>query len=307
MCGTREGLSIATRSTSVLAEMVMLGANVVYGTSYVVARVTLESVPPATLAFLRLAIASLALVLLSRRQAVEPLSRADRRAVAWMGILGFAGAYVCSNWGIAHSTATNAALLITVEPIAMILLSPWYLAEHLSRRGAIGAALTIAGTVVLVVNGIPGLTEHLVPHWSGDLVLVLAGIAYASYSLLGRRVLERHAPFAVTTRSLVWGAAALLPVAGLEWAGGARPVWTAWTVAGMLYLAVVITALGYVVWNWALARVPAPRAAIFLNVQPIVGAFLGVVLLGEPVTVFTVLGGVLVVTGLSVAFGPGAR
>ena len=92
-----------------------------------------------------------------------------------MGILGFAAAYVCSNWGIAHSTATNAALLITVEPVAMILLSPWYLGERLSRRGAVGAALTIVGTVILVVDGIPGVTERLVPHWAGDLVLVLAG------------------------------------------------------------------------------------------------------------------------------------
>ena len=285
----------------------MLAANVVYGTSYVVARVTLDSVPPATLAFSRLLIAWLALWLFSRREPAERLSARDHRAIALMGILGFAGAYICSNWGIAHSTATNAALLITVEPIAMILMSPWYLGERLSRRGAVGAALTIAGTVVLVVNGIPGVTERLVPHWAGDLVLVLAGVAYASYSLLGRRVLERHAPLAVTTRSLMWGAAALLPIAGLEWASGARPVWGAGAVAGTLYLAIVITALGYVVWNWALARVPAPRAAIFLNVQPIVGALLGVVLLGEPVTIFTILGGILVVTGLAVAFGPGAR
>jgi len=285
----------------------MLGANVVYGTSYVVARVTLESIPPAMLAFTRLALGALALVLFSRRQLAPPLSGPDRRAIAWMGILGFAGAYVCSNWGIAHSTATNGALLITVEPIAMILLSPWYLGERLSRRGAIGAALTIAGTVVLVVNGIPGVTEKLVPHWAGDLVLVVAGVAYASYSLLGRRVLERHPPLGVTIRSLVWGAAALLPIAALEWAAGARPIWSATAVSGTLYLAVVITALGYVVWNWALARVPAPRAAIFLNVQPIVGALLGAVVLGEPVTVFTAAGGILVVTGLLVAFGPGAR
>jgi len=285
----------------------MLGANVVYGTSYVVARVTLESIPPAMLAFTRLALGALALVLFSRRQPAPPLSGPDRRAIAWMGILGFAGAYVCSNWGIAHSTATNGALLITVEPIAMILLSPWYLGERLSRRGAIGAALTIAGTVVLVVNGIPGVTEKLVPHWAGDLVLVVAGVAYASYSLLGRRVLERHPPLGVTIRSLVWGAAALLPIAALEWAAGARPIWSVTAVSGTLYLAVVITALGYVVWNWALARVPAPRAAIFLNVQPIVGALLGAVVLGEPVTVFTAAGGILVVTGLLVAFGPGAR
>jgi drug/metabolite transporter (DMT)-like permease len=138
-------------------------------------------------------------------------------------------------------------------------------------------------------------------------VLVVAGVAYASYSLLGRRVLERHAALGVTIRSLVWGAAALLPLAALEWVSGARPVWTATAVWGTLYLAVVITALGYVVWNWALARVPAPRAAIFLNVQPIVGALLGAVVLGEAITVFTLAGGVLVIAGLVVAFGPGAR
>ncbi len=290
------------------ASLALLGANVVYATSYVAARVTLGSVPPATLALARLAIGSLVLAPLARPRASDAtLSRDDRRAIAWMGILGFAAAYVFAHWGIARSTATNAALLIVIEPVALMLLSPLYLGERLSWREAMGAALAIPGTALVVVNGIPGVTETLVPHWQGDLLLVLAGLAYASYSLLGRRVLERHAPLRVTARSLVWGAAGILPVAGAEWASGARAAWTATAVAGTLYLAVVITALGYVAWNWALARVPAPRAAIFLNVQPIVGTLLGAALLGEPLTPFTILGGALIVAGLAVAFGPGAR
>ena len=51
-------------------------------------------------------------------------------------------------------------------------------------------------------------------------------------------------------------------------------------------------------WNWALARVRAPRASIFLTVQPIGGAVLGVVVLREPLTAFTVTGGVLIALGL---------
>ena len=151
-----------------------------------------------------------------------------------MGILGFAAAYAFTHWGIARSMATNAALLIVVEPVSLMLLSPLYLGERLSRREALGAALAVAGSVLVVLNGIRGVT-------------------------------------------------------------------------GTLYLAVVITALGYVAWNWALARVPAPRAAIFLNVQPIVGTLLGAALLGDPLTPFTILGGVLIIAGLAVAFGPGAR
>jgi len=55
------------------------------------------------------------------------------------------------------------------------------------------------------------------------------------------------------------------------------------------------------VWNWALERVSAARAAIYLNVQPLVGALLGVALLGEPMSVFTMAGGALVVLGLWLA------
>ena len=116
-------------------------------------------------------------------------------------------------------------------------------------------------------------------------------------------MLHRHAPLGVTTRSLGWGAVGILPIVAAEWASGAQPVWTAPAVAGTLYLAVVISALGYVAWNWALARVSAPRAALFLNVQPIAGALLGALLLDEPLTGFTLVGGTAIVAGLAVACG----
>jgi drug/metabolite transporter (DMT)-like permease len=129
-------------------------------------------------------------------------------------------------------------------------------------------------------------------------MLVLSGLAYGAYTLIGRGVLARHGPLGVTARSIVWGAAVMAPFALLEWAGGARPVLSLGAVAGGLYLALVITVFGYLVWNWALPRVGAPRAAISVTVQPIGGAILGVVLLREPLTAFTVAGGVLVVLGL---------
>jgi drug/metabolite transporter (DMT)-like permease len=60
----------------------------------------------------------------------------------------------------------------------------------------------------------------------------------------------------------------------------------------------VITAAAYLVWNWALARIEAARAAPFLTIQPVVGAVLGAIVLGEPLTRFTAVGGALVVVGL---------
>ncbi len=283
--------------------IVLVVANLVYATSYVVTRQAITDVPPATLAFVRLAVGALVLLPFTRITGARatPMSRSDRWAIFWMGIIGFAAAAALSHWGIALSTASTAALLITSEPVSLILLSPLVLGERLTRREEIGAALTVVGATLVVVNGAPGASAEFLPHWRGDALLLLSGVAYASYSLFGRRVLSRHPALPVTTWSILWGAVAMIPLAAFEWAGGLRPRLTPSAVLAILYLAVVITALGYAVWNYALERVEAPRAAVFLNVQPLAGALLGVWWLGEALTPFMIAGGALILAGLHVA------
>jgi drug/metabolite transporter (DMT)-like permease len=294
-----------------LPDVVLLLANVVYSTSYAASRVVLETVPPASLALIRLVVGALILLGSCRGRLrlgpPEAVTPADRWRVAGMGVIGFAAAFALSHWGILLSTASNAALLIVVEPVAVMLLSPILLGERLSQREAAGAALALFGTVVVVVNGIPGMTGRLVPHWRGDTLLILAGLAYGAYSLLGRDVLLRHNPLRVTTQSILWGVMAMAPLAALELPSQQLVAWSPGVLLGVGYLSIVITAFGYLVWNWALARIPAPRAAIFLTVQPIVGALLGVMLLGEAFTIFTATGGTLIVAGLLLTVSRASR
>jgi drug/metabolite transporter (DMT)-like permease len=282
------------------AYALLFAANLVYATSYVVTRLTLESVPPALLAFARLAIGAAVLMPVARW--VEPdgprLGRGDTWRIVWMGVVGFAGAAAFGHWGLARSTASNGALLIIVEPVTIMLMGPVLLGERLTRREAVGAALAMLGAVVVVVNGIPGVTHAMAPHWRGDLLLVLSGIGYALYSLIGRDVLARHSATSVTARSILWGAIAMAPLVLVEWQVGYRPSLGPGVLAGVLYLGLVITALVTLVWNWALAQTGASRAAIFLTVQPIAGLLLGAALLHEPLTVFTLVGGALIVAGL---------
>jgi len=280
-----------------LADLALLLANIVYGTSYVVTRVALADVPPATLALLRVLIAAAVLVPLALRTRVR-LSGREHARIVGMGVAGFAAAFALGHWGLARSTATNAALLIVAEPLGLILLGPVVLREHLRRGEAFGAGLALIGATLVVVNGIPGLTLALLPRWRGDLLLVLSGLAYAAYSVLGRPILKRRPALPVTALSVLWGVPGLVPLVAQEWLDGQRAAFTGSAVAGVVYLGVVITALGYLVWNWALERVPAARAGIFVNLQPAVGALLGVLLLGDAVSGFTVAGGALIVLGL---------
>ena len=289
--------------------VILLAANLVFATGYAVSRIVLADVGPATLGLARVLIGGAPLLAWAawhgrsaprRRWTVD-----DRIRVAFMGVVGFALAFALGNWGLAHSTASNAALLITVEPTTLLVLAPLLLGERLSGRETLGAVLTLLGAVVVVVDGVPGLTRSLMPHWRGDLLLILSGVAYAAYSLLGQGVLTRHPVARVTAHSVVWGAVSIAPLAAHEWHAGPPPAWTATAVVGTLYLGVVITALGYAVWNWCLERVGAARVAAFVNVQPLAGALLGVWWLHEPLTPFLVGGGLLIVAGLHLTVKPG--
>lgn len=288
-------------------DLLLFLTNAVYGTAYVAQREALADVPPGLLALLRLAVASVILLPFLRRPVGTRAVPGDGIKIFWMGVLGFGIAYVLSHVGLQRSTVTNAALLITMEPVSLIMLSPVFLGERLRRREGVGAVLVLVGAVLVVLNGVPGVTVALLPHWRGDLLLLLSALAFASYSLFGRDVLARWDARTVTARSLLWGAASMVPVAALEWAGGARPTWTPPGTAATLYLAIIVTALAYLAWNYALARVPAPRAAIFINVQPVVGVALGVWLLGETATIYTLAGAALVLAGLAVTTSVGRR
>jgi drug/metabolite transporter (DMT)-like permease len=296
------------------ADSVLLVANVLYGTSYLGSRLALDAIPPATLALARLILGAAVLGALAarprgRRASSDPATPAcldvERRSagdgwrIAWMGILGFSAAYACSHYGLANSTVTNAALLIVVEPVSLIALAPVVLGERPKRAEAAGGALALLGMVLVVVNGVPGVTEHIAPHWQGDVLLVVAGVAFASYTLIGRDVLARREPLGVTVWSIVWGAAGIAPLALGEWLRGHRPSLTTTAFVSTLYVGVVISGLGYLLWNWAVQRVAAPRAAIFLTVQPVVGVLLGAIFAGDRVTVFTIAGGALIVLGLA--------
>src|SRR5207249_2951958 len=111
--------------------------------------------------------------------------------------------------------------------------------------------LVLGAAVLVVLTGVPGVTLEILPRWRGDILLILSGIAYASYSLLGRTVLTDTNATAITARSIVWGMLVTGPLAALEWAAGARPVVTPSAVAGALYVALVISAGADLVGNCA--------------------------------------------------------
>lgn len=164
------------------------------------------------------------------------------------------------------------------------------------KAWALGAGL--AGSLLIAFQGLPRLGEAPSGRLAGDLLLAASGGCWALYTVIGKPALRRVDPLDYTAATTV-----LCFLAVCVWAGrGLSP--SAWRAAGagawlsVLYLAVAGNFLGAWVWNVALRRVEASRQANFVFLQPLVGVALGVGLLGDALTGWTLAGGGLVLAGL---------
>jgi drug/metabolite transporter (DMT)-like permease len=133
---------------------------------------------------------------------------------------------------------------------------------------------------------------------AGDFITMVGLVSWTAYTLYGKRVVLTHSPALTTTAAYVAGTSLLVAEALLTAPLTPRPVMTlrAWLV--VLYHA-LLGAVAHIWWYRAVERVGASRAAVFMNVTPIVGVFLASTLLAEPVGIWEIAGVTLVLAGVA--------
>jgi drug/metabolite transporter (DMT)-like permease len=139
--------------------------------------------------------------------------------------------------------------------------------------------------------------------WIGDLLVFLSMVVATAWILLSRRIVRRYAPAVASAWILIIGTVTLIPLVLLR--EGTPPIALSHRAWGSLFvLAVACTVAAFLLWNWAVDRVSAGRAAPFLNLEPVVGAALGVAILGDPLGMATVMGGTLILAAAGLASLP---
>ena len=163
-----------------------------------------------------------------------------------------------------------------------------FLGERLGKIGWSAVGASTLGVALAVAR--PGVSND----WLGDALVLLSLLAVVGWVLLGKRLGDGYPAVPATAWILTFGTLTLLPVA-LLWEGVPRLDLTLLGWASVLVLGLGCSAATYALWNWGVARVPASRAGVFLNLEPLVGALLGVLVLGEAWGPGTVVGGALII------------
>ncbi|MCC6612360.1 MAG: DMT family transporter [Anaerolineae bacterium] len=272
-------------------------AAAIWGGMYVVSDVVLQVIPPFTLLTIRLllGILVLALILIARRPAGLPKNVPSLLAV---GFLGFGVSVGLQFVGTDLSTAVNGALITSAAPAFILIFAALLLREQMTMRRVLAVALASVGVLLIVDLTKVDLSSDL---FLGNAALVGAALTWGLYSVLVRRVSETTDTLMVTLIAFCGGLLLTIPLALIELQS--RPIGTidVPVVLGILYLGVVSTAGAMWFWNRAFALVDAGTASLTFFAQPLVGALLGALLLGQSLTGAAVIGGLLIAAGVLLA------
>jgi drug/metabolite transporter (DMT)-like permease len=251
------------------------------------------------IALLRYAVAAPGFAfVLWRAGGLPGLTRRDAARLAAAGLAVVVGYHVFLNLGTQHTTSGVAALVVALAPALTLVLALALGLDRLRARHVLGLGVAFAG--VAVVIGLGTGQELSLESARGPLLVLGAAISFALYNVILKPLLGRYDLLALTAASSLVGMVGLVPFvrgstveAVTDGSGG--------DLALILYLGVLATFLGYILWNVGLRGLGPTRAVTYTyGISPL-AVLIGAVVLDESVTAWLVLGGALVLGGIALA------
>ena len=276
----------------------LAAAGSVWGTAFVFGKWALTELSVGHMVLLRFVFASLGMsvaLLRERRHGPIHIARRDIALVLAGALIGVPIQYLVQFQGLAHTTVSHASLMVGILPVLLGVAAALFSHERLDTFGWAGLVASTAGAALVAFGGgdsgdLSGATLF------GDLLVVASLFAGVVWILVSQRLMERRYSPATTSAIVVIIGTLVLAVWVVGTEGlpnfGALSIRTWLSVATLGLFATTIATL---LWNWGLARVPASQAGVFVNLEPLVGAILGVALFDDTFGPLSILGGLLIV------------
>ncbi|MBU0590952.1 DMT family transporter [Candidatus Micrarchaeota archaeon] len=263
-------------------------------------KMIVSDVSPALIAFLRNAIG--AVVILGMIYFSKTKLTIDKKDIVPLVVLGIIGTALSSLLlfnGIGLSTATNASILVNINPIFIAVLAPLIIHEKLDKKQIIGVVIAFLGMVLVTTNGM-NLNQMINDgYFIGNVILIGSAVCITIYTIYGKKYVEKYGGIVATFYTVLAGAAFLLfyTSASGEIGNIAKITIDEWPI--ILYIGAVITGFIYVIWYKSIPFIGASRASSFKLLIPVFAVIASIILLGEVPSIFTIVGGAMVVAGLA--------
>ena len=274
---------------------------VIWGASPIATRLATEDMEPLLVAVLRTVLAALVAVPLVAAGGMRPpANRHSRLLLAVSAASAFVIFPVVYTIGQDRTSAMHGVAILAGLPVFTGLWAALVMRRRPSAWWLAGCAIALAGEAVIIAVRDSGSDDTAT--LTGDLIVLGAALAVSSGYIAGALLVPRGVPSATTTYwGVILGAIVLAPVGIGFVAAGHEPHGDAASWGALLFLAVMVSIVGYVGWYWALAQGGMMRMAPLMFLQPISGLVLAALVLGERLSLALVVGAAFVLGGVAVA------
>jgi len=267
----------------------------IWGAMYVVVKVVVEVVPPLELVWIRYVIAVIALATIGicMKQSWS-IAKRDWLMIFLVGLIGNTISIVTQEMGTMLSTAQMGAIITSTTPAFMVLFARFILKEKITLKKCLSIVLATIGVGIIVGNGQIDVSQQL-----GGFYLLVAALTWALMSVLVKKIPQQYSQIVITTYTSMVAVCLLTPIVlprikYLDVSSVLQPTIS----GGLIYLGIVSTAGGFLLWNKGLQLMNASSGGLFFFFQPIVGTFLGWLLLDETIGFSFWLGTMLIFSGV---------
>ena len=269
-----------------------------WGSIYVACKYAYAYIPPLTCLALKYILALVFFIPLAVRKGIRKVQKGHWKYFLFFGIAGYAIGVGMVMVATDVMDATLAALINAMMPVAISVLAAIMLHEKLTKFTIIGLVLSIIGVIIVlgIFNG--GSTVTLL-----GMILSIGGLlAWAFMSVMTRKISNEYSSEQITLYSAVIAIPVCIIAAIVDFIINSRTViLNVPGIASILYIGIVCTGIGNVLWSQSLKKIEASVCSAFYPLQPLSSAIFGIILLKEQITVNFVIGAVLISIGIIIS------
>ena len=276
----------------------LIFAMLIWGSSFIALKAALTDTQPYTVIFLRMLIASLCFVLFIKSFFKYKFTKKDIKLLLLLSLFEPSLYFIFEVNALRFTSASQAGIVTSTMPIITAIFAGVILKELVTRKLIFGSILSMIGVIILSVSA--NASSHATNPILGNFLELGAMICAAGYTIVAKHLSSKYSALFITASQAFLGALFFLPFFLYEYSQyGFHTSYN--SMLWILYLGVIVTLGGYGLYNFALTKVDASRAAVFINLIPIFSIILGYLLLDEILNTIQIFASIIILIGVIIA------
>lgn len=284
------------KNKNIIGHLSALLTILIWGTTFISTKILLTDFKPVEILFLRFVLGFFALLVIAPKH-MKCTDIKQELTFMVAGLCGICLYYLLENISLTYTMASNVGVIISTAPFFTGLLTKLFFKKdnELNKNFFIGFAIAMAGVILLSFNG-----AKLKLNPIGDILAICASFVWACYSILTKKISELGFPVILATRrTFFYGIIFMVPAMFLfNFDVNVPKIITSQNLIHMLYLGLGASALCFVTWNIAVKSLGAVKTSIYIYIVPVVTVITSAIMLKEPISIISVIGTLLAITGL---------